>query len=383
MGKRLSARIIGWVGLGVVMLAALTVTAFALARGNGNTPPKRSLAAALHTALAAPPVAGVTAQFTVSQHLIPGSSSFLSSSPLAGATGTVWAGQGHVRLEVHSQLGTAQLSYDGKTVTLYDPKHHTGYVLPVKSAQHAADAKSPKHTPSLSDITRMLAQVSPQAALSGAVPGNIAGQPAYTVRVSARHDSGLFGPLAVAWDAAHGTPLHVALYARGSSTPALELRVTHISYGALPMRDLTVSLPHGTHITRVHLPSRSKVKSASKQVKAKNGIAAARHVGFPLAAPSKLAGMTRQLVKSNKDAGVLIVYGHGLGSIIVIERKAGGSASGQVPSLPTKVSVNGAKGRELETTLGTVVTFTRGGVSFTVLGSQPAETILNAAASLR
>jgi hypothetical protein len=383
MGKRMSARIVGWVGLGVVMLAALTVTAFALARGNGNTPPKRSLAVALHDALTAPPVSGVTAQFTVSQHLIPGSSSFLSSSPLAGATGTVWAGQGRVRVEVHSQLGTAQLSYDGSTVTLYDAKHHTGYVLPVRSARHAADAKSPKRTPSLSDITRMLAQISPQAAVSGASPGNIAGRPAYTVKISARHDSGLFGPLAVAWDAAHGTPLHIALYARGSTTPALELSVKHISYGPLPLRDLTVSLPHGTHTTRLHLPSRSNIHSAAKQAKAANGLAAARHVGFPLAAPAKLAGMTRQLVKSNKDAGVLIVYGHGLGSIVVIERKAGGAGAGQVPSLPTKVSVNGTKGSELETTLGTVVTFTRGGVRFTVLGSQPAATILSAAASLR
>ncbi|MDX6548584.1 MAG: hypothetical protein QOG33_2134 [Gaiellales bacterium] len=383
MGKRLSARIVGWVGLGVVMLVALTVTAFALARGNGNTPPKRPLAVALHNALTAPAVAGVSAQFTVSQHLLPGSSSFLSSSPLAGATGTVWAGQGRVRVEVHSQLGTDQLSYDGSTVTLYDAKHHAGYVLPVRSAHHAADAKSSKRPPSLSDITRMLAQISPQAAVSGATPDNIAGRPAYTVRVSARHDSGLFGPLALAWDAAHGTPLHVALYARGSSTPALELTVTHISYGALPLRDLTVSLPHGTHTTRLHLPSKSKVRSAAKQAKATDGIAAARHVGFPLAAPAKLAGMTRELVKSNKDAGVLIVYGHGLGSIVVIERKAGGAGAGQVPSLPTSVSVNGAKGRELETTLGTIVTFTRGGVSFTVLGSQPAATILSAAASLR
>jgi len=184
MGKRLSARIVGWVGLGVIMLVALTVTAFALARGNGNTPPKRSLAVALHNALTAPAVAGVSAQFTVSQHLLPGSSSFLSSSPLAGATGTVWAGQGRVRVEVHSQLGTDQLSYDGSTVTLYDVKHHAGYVLPVRSGQHAADAKSSKRPPSLSDITRMLAQISPQAAVSGATPDNIAGRPAPSISYS-------------------------------------------------------------------------------------------------------------------------------------------------------------------------------------------------------
>ena len=39
-------------------------------------------------------------------------------------------------------------------------------------------------------------------------------------------------------------------------------------------------------------------------------------------------------------------------------------------SLPT-VSINGATGRELATALGTLVRFTRGGVSYTVIGSVP------------
>ncbi len=44
--------------------------------------------------------------------------------------------------------------------------------------------------------------------------------------------------------------------------------------------------------------------------------------------------------------------------------------------------VNGARGRELETTLGTLVQFSRGGVTYTVVGSQPASTIMGAAQSL-
>ena len=37
-------------------------------------------------------------------------------------------------------------------------------------------------------------------------------------------------------------------------------------------------------------------------------------------------------------------------------------------SLPT-VAINGATGSELDTALGTMIRFTRGGVSYTVLGS--------------
>jgi hypothetical protein len=61
--------------------------------------------------------------------------------------------------------------------------------------------------------------------------------------------------------------------------------------------------------------------------------------------------------------------------MVVIERPSGahGSPSGGLGglSLPT-VSIDGATGQELSTPLGTVLTFTRGGVSYTVLGSVPA-----------
>ena len=39
-------------------------------------------------------------------------------------------------------------------------------------------------------------------------------------------------------------------------------------------------------------------------------------------------------------------------------------------SLP-KISINGASGQELDTALGTVLRFQRGGVDYTVLGSVP------------
>ena len=48
-----------------------------------------------------------------------------------------------------------------------------------------------------------------------------------------------------------------------------------------------------------------------------------------------------------------------------------GSGDHQGLSLPT-VSINGATGQELDTALGTVVRFTRGGVTYTVIGSVPA-----------
>jgi hypothetical protein len=380
--KRSSMRLVGWVGLAVVMLGALSVTAYALSRG-AKLPPKRPLAVALHDALSAGPVAGVSARFTVTQHLLPGSNA-LSASPLAGATGSVWASGGHVRVTIRSQLGTEQLSYDGRTLALYDAKHHVAYQLPTPQA-HATDAHAAsRRTPSVTDISNVLAQLGRGALVSAATPGNIAGQPAYTVRLKARHDAGLIGPLAIAWDATHGVPLRFALYPRGSSTPALEVAVTHISFGKLSTSDTTLRLPTGTHVERLQMPQRSMLRSAGRHVTTATGAAAvARAVGFRPLAPATLAGMPLGSVRSittGKGGAAVLAYGRGLGTVFVIEQRSSAS-HGMIASLPG-VSVAGLHGQVLETTLGTLVQFSRAGITYTVVGSQTATTILDAAKSL-
>ena len=47
------------------------------------------------------------------------------------------------------------------------------------------------------------------------------------------------------------------------------------------------------------------------------------------------------------------------------------------------MSINGATGQELDTALGTMVRFTRGGVTYTVLGSVPSAAADAAARALQ
>ena len=87
--------------------------------------------------------------------------------------------------------------------------------------------------------------------------------------------------------------------------------------------------------------------------------------------------MTRdgaRLISSGEDAGALLTYGEGLGGIAVLELPAGeaGSREGdeagglQLPS----VTIEGAtQAQQLETPLGTLIRFRRGGVDYTVVGS--------------
>jgi hypothetical protein len=384
--KQSSARrLVAWFALLAVLLSAITVTAYAVTRPNAAKPPKRSLAGALHTALSAKPVAGVSARFTIAQNLLGVSSSTFSASPIGGASGTVWVGGGHVRVQIRSQLGTTEIAYDGHQLMLYDRSHHVAYVLPVAhSATTHRDSHGPPAVPTVAAINRALLQLGHEAVVSGAIPSNVAGRPAYEVRMSPRRNGGLVGDLALAWDASHGVPLRFALYPRGSSTPAISVTVTHIRYGTVPSARLQVVPAAGTRVVHVHLPSRSRLHSAAAHAAPATGVAAvSRAVGFRLAVPHTLAGLGRGEVRSvnlGKTPAALVTYGHGLGTVFVLEQAAGNGSS-PLRSLPS-ASIAGTSGHELQTTLGSLVQFTRGGVTYTVIGSQPATTIMTAAQAL-
>jgi hypothetical protein len=109
-----------------------------------------------------------------------------------------------------------------------------------------------------------------------------------------------------------------------------------------------------------------------------------------------LVGLPRRSVSLLDWAGspaALVTYGQNLGGIAVVEQDASkahgpsaGTSSGSGEharglSLPT-VSIDGVSARELDTALGTALTFTRGKVAYTVLGSIPAAAAEAAARAL-
>jgi hypothetical protein len=74
---------------------------------------------------------------------------------------------------------------------------------------------------------------------------------------------------------------------------------------------------------------------------------------------------------SGEDSGALLTYGKGLGGIAVLELPAQKEAGeqGRDLQLPA-ISIEGAsEAQELETPLGTLIRFRRGGVEYTVVGS--------------
>jgi outer membrane lipoprotein-sorting protein len=338
--------------LAVALGASATAIAFAL--GSGPTPPPKPLAQAVHDALAAPPVEGVSANVTLTDHLLEGAGltggageagGELSSSPLlSGASGRLWvAKDGRVRLELQAEKGDTQVLYDGRTLTVYDASSNTLYRFsPHAAGEHGADthASPDDHeAPSVAKIEEAIAKLH-RVDVSGATPTDVAGQAAYTVRVSPTEGGSMIGGAEVSWDAVHGVPLRMALYSSTSSSPVLELTASSVSYGAVPDSVFEVKPPANAKVEEVTLPSRGE------------------------------GGHARRDGSGDHEAPKLTTRGEGITGVGVLESpsKPGEKAPQLSEQLP-KVKIGGASATELPTPLGTLLTFERDGVRYLLAGA--------------
>ena len=374
--------------LAILCVAAIVVivggTALALAAGSGGpVPPRKPLANAVHDALAAPELQGASARISFKNNLLSGVDLRGSNPLLAGADGRLWAtNDGHFRLELQSSGGgsDAQIVSDGKTFWVYDGSSDTVYrgTVPQDRRQHRSEP-----VPSVARIQAVIGKVMRHAAVSGPKPGTIGGQPAYSVRVSPRRDGGLLGGLAFAWDANNGAPLRAAVYARGDSSPVIDLKVTDISFGPVDPSVFAVTPPSGAKTQQ--LGGGAAQPRGARHGKPVTGLThVQRQLGFHVAAPASLAGRSRTTVALlGHGRGALVTYGRGLNGIAVIEKRGNGNGNGPLAhaQLPT-VSIGGTPAQELTTPLGTVLRFQRGGVTYVVAGSLPHAAVESAARGL-
>jgi outer membrane lipoprotein-sorting protein len=363
---------------GLVVALGVSATAIALAVGTGPTPPPKGLADAVHDALSASPVEGVSANVQLTDHLLEGANltsggdggGGLTSSPIVtGASGRLWiAKDGRVRLELQSEKGDTQIYYDGQhTVSMYDASSNTlyRYTIPAhegtsgdsSSSTAAPDTNSAssqtqeasetigsvrdRQIPTVAKIEEAISHLSKHASVSGATPTDIAGQAAYTVRVSPNESGSLLGGAELSWDAVHGVPLRAAIYSSTGSSPALELAATSISYGPIESSVLEFTPPANAKIEAVVLPHKH----------------------------SDSAGASTQ----SGERPHVTSQGHGITSIAVIESKAkvgtGQSSQTTLPEGLQKVKINGVEATELPTELGTLLSFESSGVRYLLAGA--------------
>jgi outer membrane lipoprotein-sorting protein len=389
--RRLSTRsLIGLAAIAVVLVfGGVAIARSALS--TGTPPPASPLDQAVLSASQGPTPAGVTARITFTNTLIAsGSLPNGATSPLlSGATGRLWIQSGgKFRLELQSANGDTQISSDGTAITVLDAASNTVYTWPLRQSKDTTTTPSSSNGPlTLAKIDDVLAKLGTHLAVSGATPTTVAGQGAYEATLSPKHDGGLLGGLALAFDAANGVPLRIGITAAGSSTPVLQLEVTDISYGPVANSDVTVTPPANAKVVNVASATDPNSGSGSGSHPAPiTGLAAVQAAaGFTVTAPPTLVGLTQQdvrLMDWNGKKIALATYGKGLGAIVVAELPAGAKDPlAQLSQLPS-ISINGSTGRELATALGTAITFKHGDVQTIVVGSVPTVSAEQAAREL-
>ncbi|HYM45199.1 MAG TPA: hypothetical protein VES65_03440 [Solirubrobacteraceae bacterium] len=351
---------------GLVVALGASATAIAFALGAGPTPPAKPLAEAVHEALAAPPVDGVSARIQLTDRLLEGANlaagsggtaGKLASSPLlTGASGRLWiARDGRARLELQAEKGDTQILYDGHTVSLYDASTNTlyRYTPPAGKAgssatgESGAQASAGHHeAPSVAKIEEAISHSSSHANVSGATPTDIAGQAAYTVRISPKEGGSEIGGAELSWDAVHGVPLRAAIYSSTGSSPVIELAASEVSYGPVESSVFEFTPPANAKIEEVKI---------------------GEHEGAQPSGSSTGGGQPR-----------VTTHGHGLATIAVLESQAKEGGQKSSPALPEglqKVKLDGVTATELPTALGTLLSFERSGVRYLLAGAVTPATI--------
>ncbi|MCW2987179.1 MAG: outer rane lipoprotein carrier protein LolA, partial [Solirubrobacterales bacterium] len=321
--RRISSRQLLALCATVVALMAGAAALALAATGGGPKPAPASLPVAAHDALTAPEVSGVSARIQFTNHLIAGSSIQGADPILSGASGRLWASpDGKVRLELQASghegaTSDSQVLINGDQFSIYDSGSNTVYkgTLPQHGPNGRDAGKSgAEQPPSLAEVKKAIASLMVHASVGGATPSDVAGRPAYTVKIGPKQDGGLIGGAELAWDAVHGTPLRAAVYAKGDSSPVLELKATDISYGPVASSVFDVTPPAGATVTDISPPANSSADNGDgKKPTQVTGLdAVQRQASFPVTAPPNLAGQAQnevRLIQSGKDAGALVTYG--------------------------------------------------------------------------
>jgi outer membrane lipoprotein-sorting protein len=388
--RRISTRrLLSICALALVLVIGGTAVALATS-GGGPKPPAKPLANAVHDALEAPSVPGISADVHFTNNLVDASSLEGKDPILAGATGRLWASPsdgGKLRLELQAEESgnDSQVLVEGRHFQVYDGTSETVYegTLPGEKGEGGEGA-----VPSVAKIQQEIDHAGEHVELSGAIPSDVAGKATYTLQAAPSHDGGLLGRVELAWDAANGIPLRAAVYSSESSSPVLELEATGVSFEAVSESVFEISPPAEAKVVDL---SPAEVKGPhGNPTKAVGAAAVGAAVDFPLAAPQSLAGLPQSEVRAIEVDGqtaALATYGKGLGGIAVIESKSepagegapGGDEGGL--GLP-KVVIGDVKGEELDTALGSALRFSREGVDYIVVGSVPPAAVEAAARGL-
>jgi len=361
-----------------VAVAMLPFAAWAVAgvaQGGHVVPPKRSLAYLVKHSQA-PAVQGVSATITYQNHLLDSLSGVPGLPPLlSGATGRMWADQNHLRIELQGQAGDSQIIWNGQSLQIYDAASNSVYELAMSKDQkqsrrhHLANKKDHTGGSLLQGLQSAWNLGTPQ-------PGNVAGQPSYTVRADLKDQAGLLSAVQISWDATYHLPLSFQVYAKNVADPVLDIHADQADFVQPDASAFNWSAPADAK----HMSLGGSKALGAKALPKENVHKVNSPVSFHKLIPANLLG--RQLVRSTTKYGrVISMYGDHMDALTVVQLDPKTIQNSMISSLPS-VDTNLGKAHVLQTALGGILLVDAADSQVMILGSVSQDTLVSAANAL-
>jgi outer membrane lipoprotein-sorting protein len=385
-------------GLGAVMVAAQ-------ARAQGTPPEELTEEELLSRITAAPENApDFSATATVEQTLVPEGLLGASQGNGAGDSGPrsarIWyGGPDMLRTELQSENGDQIFVKNGSEVRAYDGATNT-----LRTGEKPEPEGQPEEAASPEKIDEVLAEISPTSDLRTGPPVEFAGRWAYPLTLEPKDKSQTLVERAEALvDAEAFVPLSFELYAEDTPEPVVRYEASDFEVGNVPDERFRLETPPGAEVVPMEEQNGSEERDErggeDREASRVASVAEAQEsVDFPVKQLAEAPG-GRELteVRVPGSDGVVLIYGSGWGTVTLVQkperepesatqsqeatsgRKADGR--GEQPQIPT-VDLGGVEAKEISTPIATALSWSVDGVSYSLVGSVPADELEEAAREL-
>jgi outer membrane lipoprotein-sorting protein len=395
--------------LGLLFVLALGAgVVVAQARAQSAPPEKLTEEELLSRITAAPENApDFEATVTVEQTLVPEGLIGASQGDRAGNSGPrsarVWyGGPDKIRSEVQGENGDQLFVKNGTEVRAYDGATNT-----LRTGDKPESEGQPEKAASPEKINEVLAEISPTSNLQAGAPVEFAGRWAYPLTLEPKDKNLTLVERAEALvDAETFVPLSFELYAEGTAEPVVRYEASDFEVGPVPDERFQLETPPGATVEQMEEHGNGEEQGEegreNREPQSVASVAEAQEaVGFPvrqLATPP--GGREIAEIRVAGSAGVVQTYGEGWGTVVLVQkpdrgpesadqsqedsrREASGEDDGRDEQLqvPT-VDLGDVEAKEISTPIGTGLSWSANGVSYSLVGSVPAAELEEAARGL-
>jgi hypothetical protein len=196
-------------------------------------------------------------------------------------------------------------------------------------------------------------------------------------------------------DAEAFVPLRFELFAEETPEPVARYAAQDFEVGPVPDRRFEFETPPGATVEQIEPPDGQRADEGreGEESEAVESVEEAGELaGFPVEGLAEAPGGRRLEEIRAASGGAVLTYGSGWGTVILAEKAGGdeipepqqeaGEGRGDGLQLPTVDLGGGVEAREVATPVGTVLSWSSGGVSYTLAGSAPAAELEAAARTL-